>query len=928
MAHSSDYHNHREMTNGRGHPLPHPHNGGGYPHPHNGGQHHRHRGGRSSPMGRVILINSPVDGGDDCEDLHTVTVDKSADGRLGFSVRGGSEHGLSIFVSKIEDDSSAEQAGLCVGDKLVEVNGISLESITMSSAVKVLTGNNRLRMVVRRVGKVPGIRYSKEKTTWVDLIQRRMVVEESGRTPSDASSDSVLRRMVHLYTTSDDYCLGFNIRGGKEFGLGIYVSKLDPGGLAEQHGIKMGDQILAANGVSFDGITHSNAVEVLKSHTHIMLTIREAGRYPAYKEMVAEYSWLSKMANGGPPSSSQGSDSYSSASSLSSTPLSSLSGLSQVLFPPAFGSDMVDVCISTEDRSRRTSNSERTAETAMQTDLHPPLDSNASPLPHGRLVAMETSRTLGATVFLKDTPIRGKGEGPDSPKTAVLMALSRPRKPIRRSQSHITLTCPSIVCGCCVSSRQLTDKQKKKKQGKEKSAGEREGSKTLQRSKTFVSLLFKRDARRDMSRNRRERDTSRDSRETVTGDSHRGRFKSPSHHADKDKERGRPFQLLTSPRETRAGLKDSSPLLHPETLGEVENMARKLLSQDEVTAVMRHCKRFMLECVVEDLVHPLLAILDRPEKLLLIREIRMLIPPTELGRFDSIVMPFELEAYDILKSRSLRSPILRSPRSGTPRRHLITPIPDYHGGFQLQPAKDLGRDRQLMEDLERLRVSGLQDGLLPPSRAFTPLLDVPMDSYTHHTPRSRSPSPSPPNWLLTESPHTTRRQPQTNHSPNRRDNGLSWHHDETSLLSEDTTPERGRSPVRNKHNGRKGKVKQVNRLSPGRSQNGHHGNATPVAIQEYEITTVTISKTKQSLGISISGGMESKVQPVIKIEKIFPGGAASTSDVLKAGYELVSVDGESLQRVTHLHAVDVIRRAFSNKAKDSMVFIVKVPKGP
>ena len=50
--------------------------------------------------------------------------------------------------------------------------------------------------------------------------------------------------------------------------------RLDPGGLAEQHGLKMGDQILAANGVSFDDITHSNAVEVLKSHTHIMLTIR------------------------------------------------------------------------------------------------------------------------------------------------------------------------------------------------------------------------------------------------------------------------------------------------------------------------------------------------------------------------------------------------------------------------------------------------------------------------------------------------------------------------------------------------------------------------------------------------------------------------------------------------------------------------------
>lgn len=48
----------------------------------------------------------------------------------------------------------------------MEVNGVSLENITMSSAVKVLTGNNRLRMVVRRVGKIPGIRYSKEKITW------------------------------------------------------------------------------------------------------------------------------------------------------------------------------------------------------------------------------------------------------------------------------------------------------------------------------------------------------------------------------------------------------------------------------------------------------------------------------------------------------------------------------------------------------------------------------------------------------------------------------------------------------------------------------------------------------------------------------------------------------------------------------------------
>uniref|UniRef100_A0A669E6V6 PDZ domain-containing protein 7 n=1 Tax=Oreochromis niloticus TaxID=8128 RepID=A0A669E6V6_ORENI len=887
----------REMTNGGGHP----HFKNGVP---NGGSHsttrymvkkQRHRRRSSSPMGRVILINAPVDGEIwSHEDIHTVTVDKSPDGRLGFSVRGGSEHGLSIFVSKVQDNSPAAEAGLTVGDKLVEVNGVSLESITMSSAVKVLTGNNRLRMVVRRVGKIPGIRYSKEKTTWVDLIHRRMVVEESGRTPSEASSDSALRRIVHLFTTSDDYCLGFNIRGGREFGLGIYVSKLDPGGLAEQHGIKMGDQILAANGVSFDDITHSNAVEVLKSHTHVMLTIREAGRYPAYKEMVAEYGWMEKCML----TVFTGSDSNSSASSLSSTtPLSSLSGLSQVLFPPVFGSEMVDIGICTEDHSRRPSSTDRTADSAIQTEPQPP-NYQDHLLPNGshpeRLSTTETSRTVGATLVLKDTVIRGKGEGPremgggaeggqgrvktlssgeqevekHSPKTAALMALSRPRKPISRSQSHIT---------------ESGERQKKKRQHREKSS--EEGKTSLKRSKTFVNLLFKKD--------RKER----------------SRSKSPSHRANKVKERGRPFHLLTSPRESRAG----SPLPRLEVLQHVEDMAKKLLSQDEVAAVMRHCRRFLSDSVIEDLVRPLLAILDRPEKLLLLREIRMLIPTTELGRFDSMVMPFELEAYDILKSRSSRSPALRSPRSGTPRRHLITPIPDYKGGFYLQPVHNRLHERRLIEELERLRVSGQRSGHLSPSRAFTPLLDVPVDNYVSSV-RSRSPSPLPTHsFLLQESPHSTKHEGYTEvsvHVPSQRRG--------RTPLAEVFDPQREKSPSK-----ASGSAQQVN----GHSQNGQQvkGSQT-LPPKECEIATLTISKAKQSLGISVSGGVESRIQPMIKIEKIFPGGAASTNQALKAGYELLSVDGESLQGVTHQHAVDVIRRAFSNKAKEPMVFVVKVPK--
>ncbi|XP_076008437.1 PDZ domain-containing protein 7-like [Genypterus blacodes] len=843
----------------------------------------RQRGIRSSsPMGRVILINSPVDGGDDSEDIHTITVDKSVDGKLGFSVRGGSEHGLSIFVSKVEDDSTAEEAGLRVGDKLVEVNGISLESITMSSAVKVLTGNNRLRMVVRRVGKVPGIRYSKEKTTWVDLIHRRMVVEESGRTPSDASSGSALQRIVHLYTTSDDYCLGFNIRGGKEFGLGIYVSKLDPGGLAEQNGIKMGDQILAANGVSFEDISHSNAVEVLKSHTHVMLTIKEAGRYPAYKEMVAEYRWLNKLANGTQKSSSQGSESTSSASSLSSgTPVSSLSGLSQVMFPPCMPFDMVDVCISTEDQR---SESERT-EMAIQTDL-----------PSQR-TGEDTTRSLGPTTLLKDTVIGGEeGQRKESTKTAVLLALSRPSRPITRSQSQVTVA-------------EINQKKEKKHKGKEK-----EEMSTLQRSKTFVNSLFKSGRKKDASR---------------------GRSKS-----------------LSSAEANREARKHGRP--DAEMLGVVADMARRLLSEEEVAAVVKMCRRYIAEQSVENFVRHLLAVLDSPEKLLLLREVRMLLPPSHLNIFNNMVTPFEVEAYDILKYRSFRTAPLRSPTCGrAPKRRLITPIPDYRGGFELHSAEVVEKESHLQEELEKLRLSEprLSKERSHMSRAFTPLLDIPVDGYPMEPRDLRSASASPmlPNWLLAR--HEDSRPPLRSHTIR------SVHFDEVSLHPSadrgDATSERGRSPLRNGHS--KGKRERsgersketvftlqsaAHRSRPALSQvfasgshqqmNGHqaseNGFSRTDPEKEYELKTVSISKTKQSLGISISGGMESKVQPVVKIEKIFPGGAASTCEVLKAGFELVSVDGASLQGVTHQHAVDIIRKAFSNKAKDPMVFVVKVPK--
>uniref|UniRef100_A0A4W4EUV1 PDZ domain-containing protein n=1 Tax=Electrophorus electricus TaxID=8005 RepID=A0A4W4EUV1_ELEEL len=332
----------------------------------------------------------------------TVIVNQTHDGLLGFSVRGGVEHGLNIFISKVEPHSPAGRAGLCMGDKLLEVNGVSLENISINSAVRVLTGHRRLRLVLQRVGWVPGVRLGNEKTTWVDLIHQRLVVEEGGMSRSGGCSDATVCRSVPLQTSLSQPCLGLNIRGGIEYGLGIYVSGVDPGGLAEQGGIKTGDQILSANGVSLEHVTHSRAVGVLKSQSYVTLVIKETGRYPAYQEIVDKHSWLDKSnahTSGTYHSLSRGSDSSCGSSLSSGTPLSSVTGVSQATLP---------VC-----------------------------------LPFGAQLSGVSSFTAGLscgpTELLHDSAIRAK-EGRERRKTDVPMALSRPRAPLFRTQSHMTVS--------------------------------------------------------------------------------------------------------------------------------------------------------------------------------------------------------------------------------------------------------------------------------------------------------------------------------------------------------------------------------------------------------------------------------------------------------------------------------------------------------
>ena len=85
---------------------------------------------------------------------------------LGFSIRGGIEHNLGIYLSHVDSLSLAEKAGLTVGDQIVNVNGIDFRRVSHSSAVLVLKSHDNLRIEVKNRGIMPGQVVDRNSILW------------------------------------------------------------------------------------------------------------------------------------------------------------------------------------------------------------------------------------------------------------------------------------------------------------------------------------------------------------------------------------------------------------------------------------------------------------------------------------------------------------------------------------------------------------------------------------------------------------------------------------------------------------------------------------------------------------------------------------------------------------------------------------------
>eukprot|EP00794_Sanderia_malayensis_P015946 gene15946-17549_t len=225
---------------------------------------------------------------------------------FGFSVRGGAENGLGIFVSSVEEDSIAEKKNLMVGDQIIKLNEHNFQNIESGKAVQIIQENKKLKMVIFSSGLVPESKQACVEYQWVNVRgQPCSPPINSGRSERNTSKlrnyggirllqdESERRVILHVYR---GVRLGLKIRGGLEYGLGVYVSSVDRNHVAEKSGIQVGDQILNVNGVDFTEISHRDAVRVLKSHKIMNMVVKGVGKIPYSRTVLEKTEWLDDKA--------------------------------------------------------------------------------------------------------------------------------------------------------------------------------------------------------------------------------------------------------------------------------------------------------------------------------------------------------------------------------------------------------------------------------------------------------------------------------------------------------------------------------------------------------------------------------------------------------------------------------------------------------
>ncbi|TSN86054.1 PDZ domain-containing protein 2 [Bagarius yarrelli] len=206
------------------------------------------------------------------ENVHFVILTKNMGSGLGFSIAGGVDlEQKSITVHRVFTQGAAGLEGtIRRGDVVLSINGISLSGRTHGEALSCLhqtklakqalvvihRGSDSAPVTVRQDLLLKSRTYS--SSAFPDISRENEAAVEVG-------PDGALK--VDLLKTSAG--VGFSLEGGKASAHGdrpLYIKRIFKGGAAElSQVIDVGDELLAVNGRSLQGLMHYDAWNIIKT---------------------------------------------------------------------------------------------------------------------------------------------------------------------------------------------------------------------------------------------------------------------------------------------------------------------------------------------------------------------------------------------------------------------------------------------------------------------------------------------------------------------------------------------------------------------------------------------------------------------------------------------------------------------------------------
>ncbi|KAF6738001.1 Multiple PDZ domain protein, partial [Oryzias melastigma] len=192
-------------------------------------------------------------------EVRNVIVQKGPCDSLGISIAGGvgSPHGnVPLFIATMDTNGlAAKTEKLQTGDRILSINDVSTEGMTHDEAgalLKNAAGSITLQVTAGSGGSGGGRQSSSSQSSSLTCFHNNLCPRKYKTVTLERGSSG----------------LGFSIVGG--FGsphgdLPIYVKTIFNKGAAVEDGrLKRGDQIIAVNGHCLEGVTHAEAVDILK----------------------------------------------------------------------------------------------------------------------------------------------------------------------------------------------------------------------------------------------------------------------------------------------------------------------------------------------------------------------------------------------------------------------------------------------------------------------------------------------------------------------------------------------------------------------------------------------------------------------------------------------------------------------------------------